>query len=59
MRGDITVIVTWMDGMQQVYEGYDWALSEGNLVISQRMHSHHPKRVIPMENVRLYEVVEH
>jgi hypothetical protein len=59
MRGDVTVTVTWMDGTTATYEGYDAQVTDrNNLVISQRMYSETPKRVIPLDNVRFYELTD-
>lgn len=57
MRGDVTVVVTWMDGMEKTYEGFDVHVTNGNnLVISQRLFSEKPTLVIPLDNVRIYAV---
>jgi hypothetical protein len=59
MKGDVTVAVTWMDGQHETYTGYDAQVTDrNNLVISQRMYSDKPKRVIPLDNVRIYTIEE-
>jgi hypothetical protein len=55
-----TVVVTWMDGTQETYACYT-AQTDGsgaNLILTQRMHSGQPKRVIPLASVRIYTVDE-
>ena len=52
--GDVKVTVTWMDGTQETYTCYDARITDGVLVLNQRMHSGQPARRIPLANVRIW-----
>lgn len=53
----MTVIVTWLDGLQETYSCYEYRTgTDGVLWITQRMHSGQPKRGIPLAGVRIFTV---
>jgi hypothetical protein len=55
MSVGVIVTVTWLDGKEETYKGFDAFVSNrNNLVITQQMYSQEPKRVIPLDNVRSY-----
>lgn len=58
MIGDITVTVTYMDGQEDIVDGYNARSIDGVLHITQRMHSGKPDRHIPLANVREYTTRE-
>lgn len=59
MLGDVTVTVTWTDGREETYRGFQATVDPGNnLIISQRMHTGLPRRVIPLGSVRFFTVTE-
>lgn len=58
MTGDVTVTVTWMDGAQDIIDGYSASAKDGVLHVTQRMHSGKPDRHIPLSNVREYTTRE-
>jgi hypothetical protein len=56
--GDVRVTVTWMDGTEEIIEGYSASSKDGVLHITMRMHSGKPDRHIPLANVREYATKE-
>ena len=58
MIGDVTVTVTWMDGMTETIEGYIARAEDGVLHITQRMSSGKLDKHIPLSNVRYYTTSE-
>jgi hypothetical protein len=58
MIGDVTVTVTYMDGKEDIIDGYSARAIDGVLHITQRMHSGKPDRHIPLANVREYTTRE-
>lgn len=58
MRGDTTVVVTWMDGRTETITGRAVRNADGMLHIVMGMHSGKPNRHIPLANVREYTTEE-
>jgi hypothetical protein len=55
----VRVTVIWYDGKQETYECFEtFVTNQKNLVITQRMYSREPKRVIPLDKVRIYTTEE-
>lgn len=56
----VTVVVTWMDGKQEVYSAQNVLVTEGVLHLTQNKYprSDNPARSIPLCNVRIWTVDE-
>jgi hypothetical protein len=54
MSALLTVVITWMDGKQEVYRCYDARVGDGVLYLSQHMNSGEPARSFPIANIRTW-----
>jgi hypothetical protein len=49
-----TVIVTWMDGLQETYRTQRWEIRDGELRLWSPNDIGKPNRHIPLANVRIW-----
>ena len=50
----MTVVITWMDGKQEVYRCGHYRVADGVLYLAGRMNTSEPDRHFPIANIRTW-----